>query len=189
MEATSGIEPEYTVLQFWKRRPVLSQFNPFSPEILGKFAVSLASRPRSSRAVPTSWVAKRVANRQADRVTPTQRLQHSGATPLGSCATAPLSSKSKAGIDGCLIRNRCNIRRETPSRLDYRQAAQVRSIPKAMMPAPESTIAALCGHKSNPVPCPKQKSPIAINSEPTIRGTIRMIAPLITPRSTTAISN
>ena len=55
-------------------------------------------------------------------------------------------------------------------------------MPKAVMPAPTSilSIAALCGHKSSPVPSPKQRSPKTINSGPTIRGTILMIAPLIT---------
>src|ERR1035437_1777180 len=35
----------------------------------------------------------------------------------------------------------------------------------------------LCDHVSNPVPCANQKSPTAINSEPTTRRTIFMTAP------------
>ncbi len=51
----------------------------------------------------------------------------------------------------------------------YRNANQTRPIPKATKPAPASISAALCGPENNPVPCPNQKSPTAINSGPTTR--------------------
>jgi hypothetical protein len=52
-------------------------------------------------------------------------------------------------------------------RAGYRNANQTRPIPKATAPPPASISIALCGPENNPVPCPNQKSPTAINSGPT----------------------
>ena len=60
--------------------------------------------------------------------------------------------------------------------LGYRNANHTRPISKAARPEPASISTGLCGCTNNPVPCPNQKSPTAINNGPTTTRTIFMSA-------------
>src|SRR3954454_16090306 len=64
--------------------------------------------------------------------------------------------------------------------LGYPNANHTRAIPRAPTPAPKSISTALCGPASNPVPCPTQKSPTAIDSMPITASTIFMGTPAFT---------
>jgi hypothetical protein len=78
------------------------------------------------------------------------------------------------GVEGCHVP--VDRRQRIPG---YRDANHPRPIPKAATPVATSMSAALCGPESNPVACPNQRSPRAINNGPAATRTIFIRAPLI----------